>query len=74
MVGQRIRQRRIELGMSQEDLAARMQVRGHSSLYGARISQIELGERYVRPAELIGFSRVLGVRISWLLGVSDEPG
>lgn len=56
-----------------DGLAARMQLRGHSSMYDSRIADIEAGRRYVRPAELIGFSRALQVRITWLLGVSDEP-
>lgn len=71
VVGQRIRQRRAELGLTQEDLAARMQVRGHSSMYYSRVAEIEVGKRYVRPAELIGFSRVLRIPITWLLGVAD---
>lgn len=71
VVGQRIRERREQLGWSQEMLSARMMTRGHTTLHRPRISDIEAGHRYVRPAEVIGFSRVLRVPVTWLLGVPD---
>lgn len=74
IVGQRIRQRRQELDLTQEQLAGRMQARGHGTLVRQRINMIENGRRYVRPAELIGFARVLRIPITWLLGTSDFDG
>lgn len=58
---------------------ARMRVRRspvlvHRSMAGsgpATYHMIEKGRRHLRPGELIGFSRVLRVPITWLLGVPD---
>lgn len=74
-VGVRVRKFREARGWTQETLAAKMQVQGHSTLYPERITEIEKGRRVVRPEELVSFARVFHISISNLLGVPDfaEP-
>lgn len=65
--GQRIRKRREELGLSQEELAGKLQLAG--LLIGQKaISRIETGERVVPDFELFYFSEVLRVSVAELLG------
>lgn len=65
--GKRIRKRREELGLSQEELAGKLQLAG--LLIGQKaISRIETGERVVPDFELLYFSEVLRVSVAELLG------
>lgn len=65
--GQRIRKRREELGLSQEELAGKLQLAG--LLIGQKaISRIETGERVVPDFELFYFSEALRVSVAELLG------
>jgi len=68
--GGRIRQARLKNRLSQSDLAARMQVEG-IIIERDSISRIEIGSRFIPDYELPAFSRVLGVSVPWLLGLSD---
>jgi transcriptional regulator with XRE-family HTH domain len=70
-IGVRIARFRNARGLTQADLAARMQTRGHSTMYDTRVNEIEQGRRVVRPDELVSFARVLGIPITTLLGVPD---
>lgn len=63
--GNRIRQARTTIRLSQADLAARMQVNG-VTIEREAISKIETGDRFVTDYELLIFSRVFGVSIEWL--------
>lgn len=65
--GERIKESRIRLGMSQEILAAKLQLYG-LQLGQMAISRIETGKRVVTDFELLVFSKVLGVPLEWLLG------
>lgn len=65
--GQRIRQWRMDAGLSQEQLAIRMQLCG-LQLGQMAISRIETGKRLVADFELVIFSRALGVSMEWLTG------
>ena len=64
--GQNIRAVRERLGLSQEQLAARMQVEG-VPLTQKAVSRIETGERVVADYELMMCSKVLDVSIQDLL-------
>lgn len=57
--------------LSQEDLAAMMQVRSFN-LSNNAISRIESGKRYVTDLELIEFSKILNVSTAWLLEETDD--
>lgn len=69
--GERIRQARVVKRLSQDDLAAQMQLRG-VTLERATISRIETRERFVTDYELMTFAEVLGVSIEWLLGKDNS--
>ena len=69
----RIHQARTSQGMSQSDLAARMQVNG-VIVEREAISKIETGDRFVTDYELLVFAKVLGVSVDWLLADEDMQG
>lgn len=64
--GQKIRALRKERGITQEQLGARMQVRG-IILDQRAISRIESGKRVVADYELRALARVFGVKMEELL-------
>ena len=64
--GDRIREARQKMRLSQTDLAARMQVEG-VLIERDSISRIEIGARFVPDYELPVFAKVLNVSVDWLL-------
>lgn len=66
--GERIREARLKLRLSQSDLAARVQVEG-VIMERDSISRVEIGTRFVPDYEIPVFARVLGVSPLWLLGI-----
>lgn len=69
--GERIRESREAAKLSQEQLAARIQLRGHALTQKA-ISRIEAGQRIVPDFEIPLFAVALGVDPLWLLGIVEE--
>lgn len=69
--GERIRQARVILKLSQSELAAKMQVEG-ITIERDSISRIEIGTRFVTDYELMIFAKVLKADINWLLTGSKE--
>ncbi|WP_298028670.1 helix-turn-helix domain-containing protein [uncultured Dysosmobacter sp.] len=65
--GDRIHQIRTTKRLSQNELAARMQVKG-VLIEREAISKIETGDRFVTDYELMTFAEVLGVTMNWLTG------
>ena len=65
--GDRIHQARTAQRLSQDALAAKLQVAG-LGIGREAISRIETGLRFVTDYELVIFARVLGVTIEWLTG------
>ena len=70
--GVRIYEARKKLHLSQEYLAARMQVAG-IIIERNSISRIETGDRFVPDYEIPVFAEVLHVSVDWLLGLTDDP-
>lgn len=70
--GERVRIAREKAGLSQEALAARIQLRGHSLTQKA-ISRIETGIRVVPDYEIPLLAGALEVDPLWLLCISDTP-
>ena len=68
--GPRIREARLRRGLSQAELAARMQVAG-VEIERDSISRVEIGLRFVPDYELPVYAQVLGVSAVWLLGLED---
>lgn len=66
-IGERILQRRIELNMSQEELALKIGYKDRSS-----IAKIESGERDIRQRKVIDLANALNTTPQWLMGYGDE--
>lgn len=66
LCGDRIREARLRMRLSQSDLAARMQVEG-IVIERDSISRVEIGTRFVPDYELPLFAKVLRVSVDWLL-------
>lgn len=69
--GDRIREARVVQRMSQNELAAKMQVEG-ITIERDSISRVEIGPRFVADYELKVFAKVLNVNILWLLAITEE--
>lgn len=69
--GERIRAARTGIGLSQEQLAARLQLCG-LQMGQMAVSRIESGKRLVPDFELPVFAEVLDVGIEWLLGTEKK--
>ena len=61
-IGQKIKQRRKELGWSQRDLAAKMGYNNNST-----IARIENGKVDIPQSRIVQFGEVLGVSITYLM-------
>ena len=70
--GDRVRLAREKAELSQEALAAKVQLKGHSLTQKA-VSRIETGIRVVPDYEIPLLAEALGVDPLWLLGLSDIP-
>ena len=68
--GDRIHEARCKLRLTQNDLAAQLQVNG-IIIERDSISRIEIGTRFVADYELPEHSKILKVTVNWLLGIED---
>ena len=66
LCGNRIREARLRLRLSQYDLAARLQTQG-ILIEQDSISRIEIGTRFVADYEVKVLAKVLNVPLEWLL-------
>ena len=66
LCGDRVREARARLNITQADLAARLQVAG-VIMERDSVSRIEIGTRFVTDYELLVLSDVLCVSVEWLL-------
>ena len=66
--GARVKESRKRLNLSQEDLAAKLQVSG-VVIERNSISRIESGDRFVADYELLVLSNILNVSPAYLLGI-----
>lgn len=66
--GKRVRIARGNAGLSQEQLAARVQLQGHALTQKA-VSRIEAGSRIVPDYEIPLLAAALNVSPLWLLGI-----
>ena len=71
LAGERIRQRRQSLRLSQEQLAARLQLRG-LELGQKAVSRMETGSRVIPDYELLWLAQALETTTAWLLGRSPK--
>ena len=68
--GRRIKELREAAGLSQEQLAGKLQLLGLDTTQKA-ISRIETGSRIVPDYELIPFAKVFHVSVNYLLSTDD---
>lgn len=66
LCGAQVRKRREQLGLTQEQLAARMQVKG-VQINQKAVSRIETGDRVVTDYELAALAQILTVSLESLL-------
>lgn len=66
LCGNRVKEARARLNITQADLAARLQVAG-VTMERDSVSRIEIGTRFVTDYELSVLSDMLGVSVEWLL-------
>ena len=66
--GKRITEARKHLNLTQEALAARLQVEG-INVERDSVSRMEIGTRFVADFELLTLCKVLGVTPAYLLGM-----
>ena len=69
--GKRVKEARRRQEITQNDLAARLQLMG-IIIERDSVSRIEIGTRFVADYEVAALSRVLGVSPMWLLGMEIE--
>ena len=65
--GVRVKEARKKCGLSQESLAAKLQLEG-VIVERDSISRIEIGTRFVTDYELLALSKILNVTVEYLLG------
>ena len=68
--GDRVRDARQKQRLTQEDLAAKLQIAG-VIMERDSVSRIEIGTRFVTDYELMVLSKVLDVSIQWLVGTDE---
>lgn len=66
--GQRVKEARKKLKLSQENLAAKLQVEG-VNIERDSVSRIEIGTRFVADYELAALCKILSVTPEYLLGI-----
>ncbi len=66
LCGEKVREARLKLRLSQTDLAAKLQIKG-VIIERDSISRIEAGTRFVADYELLALSEILSVDLLWLL-------
>lgn len=66
IIGERLKEYRKQNKITQEDLSARLQLRGFT-LDRTAISKIERGERFVPDYEVVAIAKSLKVGVKWLL-------
>ena len=66
--GERVHEARRKKKITQNELAARLQVKG-IIIERDSISRIEIGTRFVADYELRVLAEILGVSVGWLVGV-----
>ena len=70
-IGENIRALRLRAGLTQEALAAKLQLAGCDITRSAG-AKIEVGQRHLYPDELILLKRILNVTYEQILATEDE--
>ena len=68
--GDRVHEARCRLRLTQNDLAAQLQVNG-INIERDSVSRIEIGTRFVADYELRSLAKILKVSVDWLLSTNE---
>ena len=68
--GDRVKEARSHLRLTQSDLAAKLQLAG-IIIERDSVSRIEIGTRFVADYELRELAKILKVSVNWLLGIEN---
>lgn len=71
IVGEQVKQGRQNLGLTQKQLATKLQLSGWK-IQRSGIAKIETGLRQVTDIELIALAKELNVAVNWLLKLSER--
>ncbi|WP_457789611.1 helix-turn-helix domain-containing protein [Anaeromassilibacillus sp. SJQ-5] len=71
VVGRRVTEARIAMGLTQNELMARLQIRG-IDISASSVSLLEGQRRPVFDYELAALADILKVDVNWLLGRQEE--
>lgn len=70
LVRERVKQARGKTKLTQDELSRKLAKHG-VSIDRAGVAKIETGIRGVLDFELVALAKVLGVKVTWLLGVKE---
>jgi transcriptional regulator with XRE-family HTH domain len=70
LVGERLKLARGKAKLTQDELSRKLAKHG-VSIDRAGVAKIETGIRGVLDFELVALAKVLGVKVTWLLGVKE---
>lgn len=70
LVGERVKLARGKAKLTQDELSRKLAKHG-VSIDRAGVAKIETGIRGVLDFELVALAKVLGVKVTWLLGVKE---
>lgn len=68
-IGKRIREKRESIGMTQEELAAKLGYKNKSS-----IAKIEIGANDIVQSKVVEFAKALDTTVAYLMGWDNTPG
>lgn len=68
LCGDRVREARLKMRLSQSDLCQRLQLAG-VAIERDSMSRIESGRRFVADFEVVTIADALDVSVGWLLGI-----
>lgn len=68
-IGERVKERRLELGMTQEELADKVGFKTRAS-----VSRLECGDRNIPLSKLRKLAEVLETTVGYLMGMEDNMG
>lgn len=72
MINKNICRLRREAHLTQDQVAARLQVAGMTNLTRSGLAKIEAGQRHMRPDEILLLSHILGVTVNDIFDIGTH--
>lgn len=67
MIGERIKNKRLELGLTQEELAKKM---GYTSR--STVNKVELGKNDITQSKVVEYAKALNTTVAYLMGWDED--